>query len=80
MGGREYFLKVSFSRCIFIDLTKGQFRESVDGRQNIIEIMRNAAGQCTHGFHFLALDQLPLHLTFPGDVPNNDRIVFNLLR
>src|SRR4051812_27842862 len=36
--------------------------------QNIVEVMRDAAGESTEGIHFLGLTQLILELVFGGDV------------
>jgi len=49
----------------------GQFRVAINGRQDVVEVMRNAAGERAHGFHFLRLSKLFLELFFPGDISCN---------
>ena len=43
-------------------------REALDDRQDVVEVVGDAAGKLADGFHFLRLPQLGLELTLAGDV------------
>src|SRR5205823_9201639 len=45
-----------------------QLRVAEDGRQQVVEVMRNAAGELAHGLHLLRLAELLLEVALIADV------------
>ena len=56
--GFQNLVESFLDRVAGLDFTLGQFKIAHDALKNIVEIMRDAACQGSHRFHFLGLTQL----------------------
>ncbi len=60
MPGLPYFLYVGIERLGRVQLLKCQFRMAKNYPQHVVEVVGHTAGQPTHRFHLLGLQQLAL--------------------
>ena len=68
IAGSQYLPQVIFQQRAFVDIIERQLRESDNGGKDIVEIVGDAAGKRSDGFHLVGLTQLCLHLFQFGDV------------
>ena len=64
---------------LVLDLLGDQVEAADDDRQQIVEVMRNAAGQLAERLHFLALAKLVLRRLQLGDVPRLEQQIGDLV-
>ncbi|PKN96368.1 MAG: hypothetical protein CVU43_21055, partial [Chloroflexi bacterium HGW-Chloroflexi-5] len=68
----EYLINAFQGRAVLRQFLLRHVGVADNRSQNIVEIMGNASGQCSDGFHLLGLDQLGFHAFAFGDVGEQD--------
>jgi len=75
-GTLQNILQILFL-VFFLIFIPGQFCIADNDRQDVVEVVSNASGQCANGLHFLRLEELGFHvlsfflcLLAGGDVAN----------
>ena len=79
VGGLDHRAEVFTHRGISLELHPGKLGVAADCGQDVVEIVRDAAGKLAERFHLLRLQQMLLGLFALGDVRDNSNVADELI-